>query len=183
MTAGWVVDPESKNLGLKPMAFDLLGVSMQTIDTLIGKGKNQRTMAEVQVADAAPYAAADADMTFRLVPVLKAALKDQQTEEIFETLEMPLISVLMKMEMAGIRVDAPFLKEMSKSLEVRLSEIEKDIYAGVGYSFNINSTQQLSRALFESLNLEPPGRKKKTAAGLYSTAADVLDEMKSTVPS
>ncbi len=182
MTAGWVVDPESKNLGLKPMAFDLLGVSMQTIDTLIGKGKNQRTMAEVQVADAAPYAAADADMTFRLVPVLKAALKDQQTEEIFETLEMPLISVLMKMEMAGIRVDAPFLKEMSKSLEVRLSEIEKDIYAGVGYSFNINSTQQLSRALFESLNLEPPGRKKKTAAGLYSTAADVLDEMRGSHP-
>ena len=182
MIAGYVIDPESKSLGLKPMVFDLLGISMQTIDTLIGKGKNQRTMAEVSVADAASYAAADAVMTLRLVPVLKAALINQQTDTIFESLEMPLVPVLLKMERAGIRVDRDFLKEMSKSLEIRLADIEKDIYAGVGYQFNINSTQQMSRALFETLNLEPPGRKKKTAAGLYSTAADVLEEMKGSHP-
>ncbi len=86
------------------------------------------------------------------------------------------------MEMAGIRVDRDFLKEMSKSLEIRLSEIEKDIYAGVGYEFNINSTQQLSRAIFETLKLEPPGRKKKTTSGLYSTSADVLEEMRGSHP-
>ncbi len=182
MVAGWVIDPESKNLGLKAMAFDLLGINMQSIDTLIGKGSNQLTMANVSIKDAAPYAAADADMTLRLVPILKETLKKRETEKIFDELEMPLIPVLTDMEMAGIRVDRDFLKEMSKSLEIRLSEIEKDIYAGVGYEFNINSTQQLSRAIFETLKLEPPGRKKKTTSGLYSTSADVLEEMRGSHP-
>ncbi len=77
MIAGWVIDPASRNLGLKPMTLDLLGISMQTIDTLIGKGKNQLTMAEVPVASAAPYAAADADMTLRLVSVLQDALENR----------------------------------------------------------------------------------------------------------
>ncbi len=82
------------------------------------------------------------------------------------------------MEYTGIRVDRDSLKEMSKMLAERLADIEQAIYTEVGYPLNINSTQQLSRALFETLKLELPGQKRKTASGLYSTAADVLEEMR-----
>lgn len=182
MIAGWIIEPTSKNLGLKPMASRLLGIHMTTIETLIGKGKNQRTMAEVLVTEAAPYAVADAEIVLQLMPKLKQVLQEQDTEKIFQELDIPVIPVLIEMEYAGIKLDAPFLKAMSKKLEVRLAEIEKQVYELVGYPFNINSTQQLSKALFDTLLLPQPPGTKKTASGHYSTAANVLEEMQGTHP-
>lgn len=182
MIAGWVIEPTSKSLGLKPMAAALLGIKMTTIDSLIGKGKNQRTMAEVTISEAAPYASADAEVVLQLMPVLQEALREQGTEKILSELEIPLIPVLIDMEYAGIGLDSSFLKEMSKKLTVRLAEIEEQIYELVGYKFNINSTQQLSRALFETLRLPQPTQRKKTTSGFLSTAADVLEEMQGTHP-
>ncbi len=96
---------------------------------------------------------------------------------LYRSLEMPLIPVLIEMERRGIRVDVEALHDLSRVFGARLIEIEKAIYDSVGYPFNINSTQQLSVALFQELKLDPPPNAKKTTAGLYSTAADVLEEM------
>ena len=182
MIAGWILDPESRQLGLKPMANSLLGIRMTEIETLIGKGKQQITMDKVPVKDAAPYAAADAEVVLQLMPVLRERMQKEKTEHIFDELEIPLIPVLAEMEMRGILLDKDFLKNMSVDLTERLGELEERIYQEVGHPFNINSTQQLSAALFNTLGLVPPRTAKKTSAGNYSTAADVLEEMRGEHP-
>lgn len=97
-------------------------------------------------------------------------------------MEMPLIPVLADMEMAGISLDIKFLDGMSQELTARLNEIESQVYQMVGEPLNLNSTQQLSRALFETLKLSPPDRTRKTASGYYSTAAGVLESMRNSHP-
>ncbi len=177
MIAGWLIDPASHNLGLKDMADSLLGISMTHIEELIGRGKNQICMDQVAISSAAPYAAADAEVTLRLVPVLKKKMEDHRCTGIFDTIETPLIPVLIDMERVGITLDADFFKKFGDEIGLRLHEIEDEVYKTVGYSFNLNSTQQLSKVLFETLKLEPPDRNKKTASGHYSTSAAVLDEL------
>lgn len=175
MIAEWLVNPSSHNLGLKDMAEVYLHKHMTHIEELIGKGKNQISMAEVAVEKAAPYAAADAAITYALVPALTEKLEKHNATDLFHTLEMPLVTVLGRMEQTGITLDEPFFKQMAGELNQRLVEIEQQITESIGYSLNINSTQQLSKALFETLKLEPPDRRQKTASGLYSTAAEVLE--------
>ncbi len=178
MVAGWVVDPSSRNLGLKSMSDVRLGESMTHIEELIGTGKNQRSMAEVAVAEVAPYAAADAETTLRLMPLLETELKRvPKLWDIFANLEVPLIPVLADMEMAGIALDKDFFAKFAVELNERIAQIEKQVYAEVGKEFNLNSTQQLSEVLFGVLKLAPPNKGKKTASGHYSTAAGVLDEL------
>jgi DNA polymerase-1 len=175
MIAEWLINPGSRNLGLKNMAWVRLDFKMTEIEELIGKGKNQRSMDEVQVSEAAPYAAADAAVVLRLLPMLKDELEANQASRLLETLEMPLVTVLAEMEMRGIKLDANFLANMSNDLSGRMQEIEGNVFQSVGESFNLNSTQQLSDALFNRLGLEPPDRTRKTASGFYSTSAEVLD--------
>jgi DNA polymerase-1 len=178
MLAEYVLDPGSRNLGLKTMAEVRLGLSMTHIEELIGKGKNQRTMAEVDIAGAAPYAAADAETTLRLQPVLETELKRiPKLWDLFVNIEMPLIRVLADMEMVGVALDKPFFAAFSVQLSERMAALEKQIHQAAGKTFNINSTQQLSSVLFETLRLTPPDRGRKTSSGHYSTAAGVLDEM------
>ena len=178
MLAEWVCDPASRNLGLKEMADHYVGVSMTHIEELIGKGKAQKNMSEIPVALVAPYAAADAEIIYKLLPVLEKKMQTCGAERLFREIEMPLVDVLADMEMRGISLDAPFLVSMSGDLAVRLSEIERNIYNSCGHEFNINSTQQLSKVLFDTLKLEPPDRRKKTASGHYSTSADVLEDLR-----
>ncbi|MEW6178867.1 MAG: DNA polymerase I [Chloroflexota bacterium] len=182
MIAAWLVQPESYNLGLKDLAESYLGVRMTHIEELIGKGKNQLTMDRVAVGSVAAYAAADAEICLRLMPLLKERLEQVNATRLFEEIEMPLVPVLGMMERNGVMLDLPFLKQMSKDLSVRLAEIEKEIFRMVGYSFNVNSTQQLSKVLFETLRLEPPDRGKKTASGHFSTSAGVLEELRDQHP-
>jgi DNA polymerase-1 len=178
MIAEWLVNPTSRNLGLKNLAWVRLGVQMTEIEKLIGKGRSQITIAEVPVAKAAAYAAADADMTLRLVPLLQAELEQSNALKVFDEIEMPLVAVLSEMEMNGVRLDTDFLSSMSVELNTRLGQIATQIYQAVGEEFNLNSTQQLSTALFDRLGLEPPDRTRKTSSGFYSTAADVLEAMR-----
>jgi DNA polymerase-1 len=95
---------------------------------------------------------------------------------------MPLVPVLANMEMAGIMLDIPFLARMSGELNTRLVEIEEQIYNYVGEQFNINSTQQLSQALFNRLKLMPPDRTRRTESGFFSTSADVLEALRGKHP-
>jgi DNA polymerase I len=182
MLAAWLIEPGSRHLGLKDMADAYLNVRMTHIEELIGKGKAQISMAEVPVSSAAPYAAADAEVTLRLLPILKKRLAEHNSTHLFEEMEMPLVPVLGRMEQTGIRLDPDLFKQMAGELAQRLAEIEQMIYAKVGYSFNLNSTQQLSKVLFETLALEPPDRRKKTASGHFSTSADVLEELRGQHP-
>ena len=175
MIAEWVVNPSSRNLGLKKLAWVRLNRSMQEIDSLIGKGRSQITMAEVAIQDAARYAVEDAVMVLMLKPVLEYDLKQAQSLALFQDLEMPLIPILAGMEMEGIGLDIPFLEEMSEKLEADLEKLEKKIFQSVGHEFNLNSPKQLSEALFTDLALVPPDRGNKTASGYYSTSADVLE--------
>ncbi|MCB2214181.1 DNA polymerase I [bacterium] len=177
MIAEWLINPASRNLGLKNLAWVRLGYEMTQIEELIGKGRSQKTMDQVPIDEAAGYAAADAAICLRLIPELRADLEKQEAEELFQTMEMPLIPILAAMETAGIELDMAFFERFSAELGGRLAEIEQQIQDAVGYEFNLNSTQQLSEALFEKLELEPPDRAKKTSSGHYSTAASVLEAM------
>jgi DNA polymerase I len=178
MIAEWVIDPGTRVLGLKPLAEARLGESMTHIEALIGTGKNQISMAEVAIADAAPYAAADAETTLRLMPLLEKELKRlPRLWDLFQAIEMPLLPVLAEMEMTGIALDGKFFEKFSVELTKRLAALEKEVHEAAGRTFNLNSTQQLSDVLFVTLGLTPPDRGKKTASGHYSTAAGVLEEL------
>jgi len=176
MLAGWLIDPASYNLGLKDMAENYLGIEMQRIESLIGSGKNQLSMADVSVEAVAPYAGADAVVPLLLMPLLTESMIKNNAQKVFEDIEMPLIPVLEQMEKNGILLDKEFLQKMNVELDKRLKEIERKVHDIVGYDFNLNSTQQLSVALFETLGLESPS-KKKTASGHYSTNFAVLEQM------
>ncbi len=175
MIAEWLINPDSRNLGLKKLVWVRLGHQMQEIEELIGKGKKQRSMAEVPITDAASYAADDAVVVIQLLPQLKAELEEAQAKELFEEIEMPLIEVLADMEMTGIGLDAAFLAGMSDELQRRTQEIEDQVYRAVGGPFNLNSPKQLSEALFDRLGIVPPDGTRRTASGYYSTAAGVLE--------
>jgi len=182
MIAEWLVNPASRNLGLKNMAEYYLNAAMTHIETLIGKGKAQITMRDAPVEAAAAYASADAEVCLRLMPILQEHMTGQNCQKLFETLEMPLIPILSEMQECGITLDTQHMAALGEELSGRLAEIERQIHEAVGHPFNINSTQQLSKVLFESLRLDPPDRRKKTASGHYSTSADVLEEMRGAHP-
>ena len=176
MIAEWLTDPATKHKGLKDLSRHRLGIEQTEISTLIGKGKKQISFAEVPIDQAAPYGAADADVTLRLVAPLQEEIKEKGLEKLLD-LEMPLISVLSDMELEGIGVDVAFFSQMSEELSNRLNELEKEIYVIADEVFNINSTQQLSDVLFKTMGLPTEGL-KKTKSGYYSTAASVLDGLK-----
>ena len=177
MIAEWLINPASRNLGLKNLAWVRLGYEMTQIEALIGKGRNQKTMDQVPIDEAAGYAAADAAICLQLIPQLQEELQTQKAEDLFNTMEMPLVPILAGMEESGIKLDTAFFSDFSLELGEKLAEIEEKIHQAVGYTFNLNSTQQLSEALFDKLGLEPPDRARKTASGFYSTAAAVLEAM------
>lgn len=177
MIAEWLINPASRNLGLKKLAWVRLNRMMRDIEELIGKGSKQITMAEVSIKEAAAYAVDDVVVLLDLIPVLKKDLQAHKVWDLFTDLEIPLIPVLLDMELRGIRLDPEFLDQMSDKLASDLDRLEKRIFQRVGREFNLNSPKQLSQALFKELNLTPPDRTNKTASGYFSTAADVLEAM------
>ena len=177
MIGAWLIDPGSRGLGLKDQAWTRLKVEMTPISELIGTGKNQITMDQAPAAQAAAYASADAAMTLALADQLLPELAEKGLTSLFRDVEMPLVPVLVAMETAGIKLDVDYLAQMSVELTARLQQIELEIQQIAGYAFNINSTQQLSDVLFGKLGLPTQGL-KKTKAGAYSTAADVLEGLR-----
>ena len=160
-----------KALGLKAQAFNRLMVEMTNITELIGTGRKQITFDAVDIADAAPYAAADADMTLRLYGVLEAELRNENQLELLVQHEMPLVPVIVQMQVNGIAVDTTVLEALSEQLTEGIQTCEAAIYDGVSYRFSINSPAQLSKVLFEELKL-PTGKRTQTG---YSTNAATLE--------
>ncbi|MFC1901587.1 DNA polymerase I [Chloroflexota bacterium] len=167
------------SVGLKALAFSKLGIEMTPISSLIGKGKKQIPMSEVDIKMAADYACADADMTLRLAILLKDKLREEEELwKLFNEWEMPLVPVLLRMELNGVALDVDTLKEMSKNLGEQVTILERKIYDNVGHEFNINSPKQISNLLFEELMLP---KSRKTTLG-YSTDAAVLEKLRKAHP-
>ncbi|MCY3834293.1 MAG: DNA polymerase I [Chloroflexi bacterium] len=181
MLAEWVNNPISKFLGLKALVAQTLDVQMTEISELLGKGKNQKSMAQVEIDDAAPYAAADATMTRRLVDPLKDELRRGNLDSLYYSLELPLIPIISAMQSKGVTLDVEYLRTMSERLKADIIDLETAIFdaGGIG-KFNIGSPKQLNQVLFEELALPVEGL-KKTKLG-YSTDAATLDALKDKHP-
>ncbi|MGD0779189.1 MAG: DNA polymerase I [Dehalococcoidales bacterium] len=167
-----------KSLGLKALAFSKLGIEMTPISNLIGTGAKQISMDKVDIKLAADYAAADADMTLRLDSMFHPELEKQGLMKLYQDVEMPLVPVLLEMERNGMAVDVDMLQELSLALGEQIGVLEQKIYDCVGHEFNINSPKQMSRELFEVLNLP---KSRKTTLG-YSTDAAVLEKLRNAHP-
>ena len=144
------------------------------IKELIGSGKSQITFDRVPIDKATPYAAEDADITLRLWQIFRPRLHTARVTTVYETLERPLIPVLARMEMTGIKVDRDTLSRMSNAFAQKMAGLEAEIHALAGETFNVGSPAQLGEILFGKMAL-PGGKKGKT--GKYSTPADVLEDL------
>ena len=144
------------------------------IKTLLGTGKSAITFDKVPIDDAAPYAAEDADVTLRLWKLLKPRLAVDGLTTVYETMERPLIPVLAKMEMTGIKVDRDHLSRMSNNFAQKMAGLEDEIYGLAGGKFNVASPKQLGEILFDQMGIEG-GKKGKT--GAYATGADILEDL------
>ncbi len=178
LIGAYLVDPGRRGMGLKDQAFQRLGHVMTPITQLIGTGSKMITMAQVPIATAAAYAGADADMTLRLVEPIMADLRRHNLLDLYNSIELPLVPVLMQMELHGIALDADFLRGFEETLGQQIKTLEKAIYDSVGHEFNINSTKQLGEILFGELKL-PAGKKTKTG---YSVSADVIESLQGRHP-
>jgi DNA polymerase I len=182
MIAEWLRAPDSKFLGLKNLARQELNVHMTEISTLIGSGKKQITMDKVAVEQAAPYAAADAAITMRLVHFLRPKLEELNLTTLNDTLELPLIPVIAAMEQHGVVLDTRYLKDLSTRMGEMLAKLEEEVISVSGGhgKFNINSPKQLGDMLFGKLGLSTEGVRKTTQG--YSTDAAVLESLKGQHP-
>jgi len=163
-----------KAIGLKALTLQCLQEEMTEIKELLGSGRKQITMDKVEVKKAADYATADADMTHRLISLFEKELEEKDVRSLFDTVEMPLVPVLVDMQRTGVAINSEMLTKMSEELGAQLGEIQHDMYLTVGHEFNINSSQQLGDVLFNELRLPPTRRTQKG----HSTDAAALDGLK-----
>ena len=176
MIAHYLIQPELRH-NMDYMAEIYLNYQTIHIDELIGaKGKNQRSMRELDPKEVYEYAAEDADITLQLKNKLEPELKKQGAEKLFYEIEMPLMPVLAEMEMTGVCLDTDSLSETSKQLTQRMLDIEQRIYELAGEHFNIASPKQVGDILFDKLKIID--KAKKTKKGQYVTSEEVLQQLR-----
>lgn len=172
MLASYVLEPGVQH-SLSACALREFSHNMKPISELIGKGKKQITFDMVPVEEAVQYSAEDAYVTFKLYKPLKRRLEEKDLRELYDNIELPLVFVLATMEEKGVYIDKKILREISRNNQKHLGKLTKEIYKIVGYEFNLNSSQQLAKALFEDMGI-PPVKKTKTG---YSTDSSVLEKL------
>jgi len=174
MVASYCLAPQRSSHSMDNIALDFLNYRCIPISVLIGKGKNQLTFDMVDTAAACEYAAEDADITFQLYEYLKGCLdKEPSLKQLFDQVEMPLVSVLTAMEYNGVSIDIRLLKKMSGELAETLTEITKRIHSYAGSAFNIDSPKQLAEILFDRLN----HKSIRVGKAGRSTDAAVLEQL------
>ena len=177
MIAHYLLNPDGRH-GMDYLAEMYLDYKPVSIETLIGKkGKNQGTLRDVDLRTQTNYAAEDADVTYQLYELFEPQLKKENLENLFYQVEMPLMKVLAKMELAGIALDRDWLAKESQDLEHDLKKLEEKIFELSGEQFNMNSPKQLGEILFEKMKLDPKAKKTKT--GQYATSEDILQKLSS----
>ncbi|WP_313109455.1 DNA polymerase I [Atlantibacter sp.] len=146
-----------------------------TFEEIAGKGKNQLTFNQIALEEAGRYAAEDADVTLQLHLRMWPKLEKQEgPRHVFETIEMPLVPVLSRVERNGVKIDPAVLHRHSEELTLRLAELEQKAHEIAGEPFNLSSTKQLQTILFEKQGIKPL---KKTPGGAPSTSEEVLEEL------
>lgn len=175
MVLSYLLEPNWGKHGLEKIALHYLGTAKEPYESVVGKGKKQLTMDQVDIGKASPYACLDADLALQLGTVLWEKVLERKLDRLYRDIEQPLIEVLAQMEIWGVKVDTRALKDLSDSLGSELHRLEKTIYELAGQGFNINSPQQLSSILFDKLNL--PASKKTKANRSFSTSIDILQEL------
>jgi DNA polymerase-1 len=173
MLASFVLDPGRRSHALDEVARERLSVELQTYGALVGKGRGERPFAAVPIPDAARYCCADSETVLRLEAAFRPELEDHRLLPLLETIEIPLVPVLVEMEATGFLIDRGLLGELSRGFAKELAALELDIYRAAGTDFNINSTPQLRTILFDKLQL-PVLKRTKTGA---STDYDVLEQL------
>jgi len=177
MIAAYILRPEGDH-DMDSLSMQMLGYQPVSITTLIGKGKEQLSMADIEIDGIAEYAAEDADITLQLAHVLRSEIERTRQERLLDEIEFPLIHVLVDMESAGIKIDSNALADISKEMESQIGAATMRIYDAASEKFNIGSTKQLGFILFEKLGL-PTGKKTKTG---YSTDVSVLESLQGRHP-
>ena len=162
------------NHGMDALSERYLDHTPIPIKPLLGSGKSAITFDKVKVEDAVRYAAEDADITLRLWQAFKPRLHVAQVTTVYETMERPLVPVLARMEMNGIKVDRDVLSRMSNNFAQKMAALEAEIHELAGRPFNVGSPKQLGEILFDEMDIEG-GKKGKT--GAYATGADVLEDL------
>ena len=172
MIAAYLLNPNERKFSLDSLAMKYLNYKTITYEDIAGKNGD---FSRVNVEKAGKYSAEDSDVTYRLYKILSKGLYDYDLFEVFKKIEMPLVEVLSTMELNGVYVDTPSLKEISDRYSQKLSNLEERIYAlAGGMPFNINSPKQVSEILFQRLGLRP---RKRTKSHAFSTNAKVLEDM------
>ena len=173
MLASFVLDPGRRSHAIDALSLEHLGRGMRSYTDLTGKGAAQIPFAEVPVTEAAAYCGTDSATVLALHELFAPQLKEMALEPLFETLEMPLVEVLVDMEWAGIAIDRALFERLSRDMAVELARLEVEIHAAAGTTFNLNSPKQLGQVLFEQQQL-PVLKKTRTGP---STDADVLEQL------
>lgn len=175
MIAHYLIQPELRH-GMDAMAESYLGYRPIPIEELIGaRGKHQKNMRQLAPQSIYKYAAEDADITLRLYGKLKEELREEQLEELFYTMEMPLMEVLLHMEQTGVRLDAKRLNDAVEELYHELGKLETAIYKSVQREFNINSPKEVGELLYDHLRLVD--KPKKTKTGQYVTREEEMQKI------
>ena len=172
MVAHYLLKPDQRH-GMDALANNYLSYRPISIETLIGKkGKNQKSMADLNAEAIKDYAAEDADVTFQLYQVFNPLIKSENLEMLFNDIEMPLTTVLMEMEFEGINLDTNSLADFSIELEKSINDLKSSIFNPSETEFNIDSPKQLGEVLFDQLALDEKAKKTKT--GQYKTDEQTL---------
>ncbi|WP_026914097.1 DNA polymerase I [Christiangramia portivictoriae] len=172
MIAHYLINPDMRH-NMDVLAETYLNYTPQPITELIGKkGKNQKSMRDVDLKAQTEYGVEDADITFQLKTLFEKELEEANTRKLFNEIEIPLVEVLADMELEGIKLDENYLQSLSEALSNDIKDLEAKIYKEAGEEFLISSPKQLGIILFEKLELSK--KPKKTKTGQYSTSEDVL---------
>ena len=153
MIAHYLLQADMRH-NMNVLAETYLNYSPVKIETIIGKGKAQLNMRDIFPTKVKDYACEDADITWQLKEVFEPKLKEEDLMELFQTMEMPLVSVLAKMEREGINLDVEGLALFSKELEESVVKIQQEIFDLAGMEFNIASPKQMGQVLFDHLKLD-----------------------------
>jgi DNA polymerase-1 len=180
MLAHYLLEPELRH-NMDYLAENYLGYTPVSIETLIGKkGKNQKSMREVQAEKVADYAAEDADITLRLHHTFLPRLEKENLHKLYKEVEMPLVPVLAGMEYEGVQLDTSFLSGFSEELGKDILQTAEKIFELAGTEFNIDSPKQLGEVLFGRMGIPYTGKKTKT--GQLSTGEDILQKLEAEHP-
>jgi DNA polymerase I len=175
MLASYLLDATRSSHPLEDLALEHAGYKALREEDVCGRGAKGVSFREVPIETALDYAGERTDLALQLDPILRALLDKEDLSGVYRNLEMPLIPVLVDIERAGVRVDGRALSSQSRRVEQELAARSAQIYEMAGEEFNINSPQQLSRILFDKLQL--PSLKRNIKTKTASTAVEVLEEL------